>query len=78
MKAIAAMAENRIIGDNNTIPWHIPEDMKYFKSNGYNTYSIDLLGYGYSDKPSPKNFDNPNVLYNFETRWNSPELISTS
>ena len=45
-------------------------NMKYFNSNGYNTYSIDLLGYGYSDKPSPKNFDNPNVLYNFETWGN--------
>lgn len=28
---IAAMAENRAIGVNNTIPWHIPEDFRYFK-----------------------------------------------
>lgn len=28
---IAAMAENRTIGLNNNIPWHISEDFKYFK-----------------------------------------------
>lgn len=28
---IAAMAQNRVIGKNNKIPWHIPEEMKYFK-----------------------------------------------
>lgn len=30
--AIAAMAKNRVIGNGNTIPWHIPEDFKFFKS----------------------------------------------
>ena len=28
---IAAMAQNRIIGRNNTLPWHIPEELKLFK-----------------------------------------------
>ncbi len=30
--AIAAMAKNRVIGNGNAIPWHIPEDFKFFKS----------------------------------------------
>ena len=30
-RAIAAMAENRVIGNQNTIPWHLPEDFKWFK-----------------------------------------------
>ena len=30
-KAIAAMSENRVIGRGNEIPWHIPEDFKWFK-----------------------------------------------
>ncbi len=30
-KAIAAMSENRVIGQGNTIPWHLPEDFKWFK-----------------------------------------------
>ncbi len=28
---IAAMAENRVIGRDNTIPWHLPEDLKRFR-----------------------------------------------
>ena len=30
-KAIAAMSENRVIGAGNKIPWHLPEDFKWFK-----------------------------------------------
>ncbi|ADE54348.1 dihydrofolate reductase [Coraliomargarita akajimensis] len=30
-KAIAAMAENRVIGNNGDIPWHLPEDFQWFK-----------------------------------------------
>src|SRR5207237_5279032 len=30
-KAIAAMSENRAIGRANRIPWHLPEDFKWFK-----------------------------------------------
>ena len=30
-KAIAAMSENRVIGYRNCIPWHLPEDFKWFK-----------------------------------------------
>lgn len=29
---IAAMAQNRVIGKENRIPWHIPEEMHYFKT----------------------------------------------
>ena len=28
---IVAMASNRVIGKDNTMPWHLPEDLKYFK-----------------------------------------------
>lgn len=28
---IAAVAENRVIGNKNAIPWHLPADFKYFK-----------------------------------------------
>ena len=30
--AIAAMSENRVIGDGNRIPWHLPEDFRFFKA----------------------------------------------
>jgi dihydrofolate reductase len=32
IKAIVAMAENRVIGNAGTIPWHLPEDFKFFKA----------------------------------------------
>jgi dihydrofolate reductase len=32
IKAIVATAENRVIGNAGTIPWHLPEDFKFFKA----------------------------------------------
>ena len=29
---IAAMADNRVIGLDNTMPWHLPADLKHFKA----------------------------------------------
>ena len=29
---IVAMAKNRVIGANNTLPWHLPADLKHFKT----------------------------------------------
>jgi len=30
--AIAAMAQNRVIGANGKLPWHLPKDMAWFRS----------------------------------------------
>jgi pimeloyl-ACP methyl ester carboxylesterase len=38
-------------------------------------YALDLLGYGFSDKPAPSK-DEPNTIYNFEA-WGSARLSST-
>ena len=34
---IVAMSNNSVIGKNNTLPWHLPTDLKYFKdtTNGH-------------------------------------------
>jgi dihydrofolate reductase len=32
LNAIAALSENRVIGNGNRIPWHLPEDFKFFKA----------------------------------------------
>lgn len=29
--AIVAMSQNRVIGKNNQLPWHMPADLKHFK-----------------------------------------------
>ncbi len=31
MTLIAAVARNGVIGKDNTLPWHLPEDLKHFK-----------------------------------------------
>lgn len=31
LSIIVAMAKNRVIGVNNTLPWHLPADLKHFK-----------------------------------------------
>lgn len=37
ISAIAALAQNRVIGKNNDLPWRLPKDMKYFmeKTKGH-------------------------------------------
>lgn len=32
LSIIVAVANNNVIGQNNTLPWHLPEDLKRFKS----------------------------------------------
>ena len=32
LSLIAALGENRVIGVNNSMPWHLPGDFKYFKT----------------------------------------------
>ena len=32
LSAIVAMAENRVIGKDNRLPWHLPADLQHFKS----------------------------------------------
>ncbi len=41
-KAIAAMSLNRVIGVGNQIPWHLPEDFKWFKK--LTTGHVILMG----------------------------------
>ncbi len=37
---IAALAKNRTIGKNNDLPWHLPDDMKYFMQSTRGHYVI--------------------------------------
>ena len=31
LAVIVAVADNGVIGRNNSLPWHLPEDLRYFK-----------------------------------------------
>jgi dihydrofolate reductase len=37
---IAAVAKNGVIGKNNDLPWHLPDDMKYFMQTTSGHYCI--------------------------------------
>jgi dihydrofolate reductase len=37
---IAAMAQNRVIGKNNDLPWKLPDDMKFFMQTTKDHYVI--------------------------------------
>ena len=37
---VAAMAENRVIGRDNDIPWHLPEDLRRFKARTHGHWVI--------------------------------------
>jgi len=32
---IAAVGNNRVIGNKNSLPWHLPADMEYFRKNTF-------------------------------------------
>jgi dihydrofolate reductase len=32
INAVVAMAENRVIGNHNKLPWHMPADLQHFKA----------------------------------------------
>ena len=75
LKAIAAMSLNHVIGKENTIPWHIPEDFKFFKQTtmghvlimGRKTY--ESIGRPLPGRKTVVLTQNPNKFKN--------ELIST-
>ena len=64
---IVAMAENRVIGNKNGIPWHIKEDLLRFKNLtlgkttivGRTTYDLLKNAYASRGKPMP---DRRNVI----------------
>jgi dihydrofolate reductase len=67
---IVAMAENRVIGGDNKLLWHIPEDLKRFKAlttgkpiiMGRKTY--DSIG-----RPLP---NRPNIVITRQAGWTAP------
>lgn len=57
LSQIVAVSENGVIGKNNTLLWHIPEDLAYFKKR--TTGKVMIMGRKTFDsfkKPLPKRF----------------------
>ena len=70
---IVAMAQNRVIGRDNQMPWHLSEDLKYFKRvtmgkpviMGRNTF--ESIGKPLPGRPMASVSSVPCRM-----RWNSP------
>lgn len=57
VSAVAAMAQNRVIGVDNKLPWHIPEDLQFFKT--ITSGKIMIMGrktFESIGRPLPKRF----------------------
>lgn len=73
ISAIAAMAENRVIGKDNKMPWHLPADLKHFKATtsghpvvmGRKTY--ESIG-----KPLP---DRTNIILTRDLQYSAPDCV---
>ncbi len=74
---IAALDKNRAIGYANQLPWHLPDDLKFFKQNtqggcvvmGRKTF--ESLG----SKPLP---NRRNIILTKQVNWSHPEVETTS
>jgi len=58
LKAIAALAENRVIGAGGKIPWHLPEDFRFFKKmTTGNTVLMGRKTWDSLGRPLPNRFN---------------------
>jgi len=65
LSMIWAMARNRVIGINNSLPWHLPNDLKHFKKVTFGkTVIMGLRTYESLGKPLP---GRRNIVLNFDS-----------
>jgi dihydrofolate reductase len=75
---IAALTQNRVIGKNNDLPWHLPDDMKYFM----NTTKKHHVVMGRKNYESiPEKFrplpNRKNIVISRNQKFNAPQCIVT-
>ncbi|MFA6543791.1 MAG: dihydrofolate reductase [Limisphaerales bacterium] len=78
-KAIAAMSLNRVIGDGNRIPWHLPEDFKWFKQ--ITTGNVVVMGrktFESLGKPLPERINVVLTRHPTRVRKEHPDLFANS
>lgn len=71
---IAAVAKNGVIGSDGRIPWHIPEDMKYFRKT--TTGGIIIMGrrsYEEIGRPLP---ERQNIIVSVSRTFCGKDLIT--
>jgi dihydrofolate reductase len=74
IRAIAAVADNGIIGNNNSIPWNIPEEMAFFRRMTQNASvlmgrkTFESIGH-----PLP---NRRNIVMTRDTTWRRDSVIT--
>lgn len=70
---IAAMAENRVIGANNGLPWRLPADLKHFRrlTTGHHII-MGRRNYESIGKPLP---DRTNIVVTRNTGYRAPGCL---
>ena len=74
---ISAMAENRVIGNNNSLPWHLPADFAWFKEKtlgktiilGFNTFK------SIGEKPLP---NRKHIILHNDPSYQVPESFGAA
>lgn len=76
ISAILAMSENRVIGLHNQLPWHLPADLKHFKT--LTTGHPIIMGrktYQAIGKPLP---NRTNIILTRDATFSAPDCIVTT
>lgn len=73
ISAIFAMSENRVIGKNNQLPWHLPADLKHFKQITMgNPILMGRKTYESIGKPLPGRC---NIVITRDTNYQAPGCV---
>ena len=68
--AIVAMTPDRVIGREGTLPWHLPEDLAFFKrTTSGHPIVMGRKTYESIGRPLPKR---RNIVLTRDTNWSSP------
>jgi dihydrofolate reductase len=73
---IAAVSENAVIGNKNTLPWHLPSDMKHFKET--TTGHCIIMGQKTHESIGRALPERTNIVLTFDTNFKSEGCITVT
>ena len=85
MEAIVAVNKKNIIGNENTIPWYVPEDLQYFRKTTQN--HVVIMGRktyeSFPNGPLPKRLNivltrTPDKMKHLESTYTNKQLLVTT
>ncbi len=70
---IAAVSENGVIGDGETMPWRLPDDFKWFKK--HTLHKPVIMGRKTFESIGKPLIDRHNVVITRDENWQAPGVI---